>query len=202
MFDEGMLGATLEAPETFGMLSLPLWPRLLRTIGYQGTARWVALYMKGDYLLHHDGAGTGTGDSSLFLAFKRHLMVAPHLAVAHLGSAEEEAREWLVIDTHHQVVYLAPCNEARRFLAAQWPHYESVPAEHTEEERARLMKAWQEGAAPSDWAEHEAEAMRERQTRRCRLRSMSLTRGRARAKRSFSSMCARCRRGWSDPTKN
>jgi len=160
MFDERLPGAALEAPETFGILSLPLWPRLLRAIGYQGTGRWVALYIKGDYLLHTDGAGTGTGDISLFLTFKRHPIVAPHLAGVHLGSAEEEAREWLVIDTQQQALYLAPCDEARYFLAAQWPRYESL--QYTEAERVRLMKEWQEGATPSDWAEHVAEAMRER----------------------------------------
>lgn len=162
MFHERMPGATLEAPETFFILAVPLWSRLLRAIGYQGAARWVALYMRGNYLLHNDGAGTGTGDSSLFLAFKRHPLVAPHFAGAHLGNAEEEAREWLVIDTQQQILYLAPCDEARRFLAAQWPRYESLPVEFTEEERARLVKEWQEGATLLDWAKHMAEGMRER----------------------------------------
>ena len=46
MFHERMPGATLEAPETFCTLAVPLWPRLLRAIGYQGAARWVAPYMR------------------------------------------------------------------------------------------------------------------------------------------------------------
>ena len=162
MFDERLPGAALEAPETFCILAAPLWPRLLRAIGYQGAARWVALYINGNDVLHHDGAGTGTGDNSLFLVFKHYPMVAPHLAGAHLGTIEEEARECLVIDTQQHVLCLASCDDARRFLVAQWPRYESVPAEYTEEERAQLMKAWQEGVTLHEWTDHVAEAMRER----------------------------------------
>ena len=67
-----------------------------------------------------------------------------------------------MVDTQQQMLYQAPCDEARRFLAAQWSRNESLPVEFTEEEQARLVKEWQEGATLLDWAEHMAEGMCER----------------------------------------
>src|SRR5262245_11260057 len=86
MLEDPMPGAALEAPETFQILPASLWPRLPVAAGYPGTARWVAPYMSGDHVMYHDGTGAGTGDTGLFLAFKRHQVIAPHLAGTHLGS--------------------------------------------------------------------------------------------------------------------
>lgn len=92
MSDEMMPGAALEAPETFRSLAAPYWPRLLLAQGYQGGARWVALYVSGDKVCYNDGASSGTGDTILYLAYKRHSAIARHLAGAQLGSADEEAQ--------------------------------------------------------------------------------------------------------------
>jgi hypothetical protein len=161
MQEDTLPGATLEAPETFRVLLAPLWPRLSLGVGYRGPARWVALYVSSDHAIYNDGAGLASGDTSLFLAFKRHPVVAPHLAGAHLGSADEEAREWLLIDQAQQLLYLAESGEALRFLAAQWPRYD-VPLEDTGSELARLLEdGWQEISLPSDWHERLAETVRE-----------------------------------------
>ena len=112
-----MPGAALEAPETFQFLPAPLGPRLPVAVGYQGAARWVALSVSSDHAMYHDGVASGTGDTGLLLAFKRHPTIAPYVAGAHLGSAVEEASEWLLVDRQHQALYLADCEEARRFLA-------------------------------------------------------------------------------------
>jgi hypothetical protein len=161
MSDETIPGAALEAPETFRVLHAPLWPRLPVAIGYPGPARWVALYVSSDHALYHDGAGSASGDTSLFLAYKRHPVIAPHLAGARLGSADEEARDWLVIDSQHQVLYLAACDEARRFLRSQWPRNVGRPVVSTQAELERLLTDLEEIAAPPGWRERLTEAVRE-----------------------------------------
>lgn len=161
MSDELMPGTALEAPESFRVLAAPFWPRLPLAVGYRGGARWVALYVSSDHVMYTDGAGSGTGDTSLFLAYKRHRVVAPHLAGAHLGSADEEARDWLLVDQAELLLYLAEPAEARRFLTSQWPHYE-MPLGYTEAELARLLENdWQEKLVPSNWREWLAQAVRE-----------------------------------------
>jgi hypothetical protein len=160
MLDEPLPGAALEAPETFQFLPVPLWPRLPVAVGYQGTARWVARSVSRDHAIYHDGTASGTGDTGLLLAFKRHPAIAPYVAGAHLGSAEEEASEWLLVDRQHQALYLVDCEEARRFLLAQWPRYEA-PLEYTPEELARLLADLEEVASPADWRERLAETLRE-----------------------------------------
>ena len=138
-----------------------LWPRLPLAVGYRGPARWVALYVSSDHAIHNDGAGSASGDTSLFLAYKRHPAVAPHLAGADLGSADDEAREWLLIDQAQQLLYLAQEEEARRFLTAQWPRYDA-PLEDTDAELTRLLEEdWQETVLPADWHERLAETVRE-----------------------------------------
>lgn len=121
----------------------------------------MALYVSGDHVISHDGAGSASGDTSLFLAYKRHPAVAPHLGGAKLGSADEEARDWLLIDQSQQLLYLAEVEEARRFLAAQWPRY-AAQQENTEAELAWLLEDdWREELLPWDWRDHLAEAVRE-----------------------------------------
>lgn len=160
MLDESMPGAALEAPATFHFLPVPLWPRLSVAAGYPGTARWVALYLSSDQAMYHDGDGTGTGDTGLFLAFKRHPLIAPQVADAHLGRGDEEASEWLLVDRQEHALYLADSEEARRFLAAQWPRYEK-PLEYTQAELARLLEDGHELTALPDWVERLAETVRE-----------------------------------------
>jgi hypothetical protein len=111
--------------------------------------------------MYHDGAWAGTGDTALFLAYKRHPAVARHLAGAHLGGADEDARDWLLVDQAEQLLYLAAVAEARLHLAAQWPRDEGPPLEVTQEELASLRDAWREAASPPDWRERLAESVRE-----------------------------------------
>jgi hypothetical protein len=161
MLDNEMPGAQLEAPDTFQRLAAPLWPRLPLALGYSGGARWVALYVQDDKLRRYDGEGAAkVGETSLFLAYKRHPVIAPCLARAHLGSADEPARAWLLVDQAERVLYLAPPEAARRHLAAQWPRW-SAPLEYTPAELARLLAEVEETALPLDWAERLEEAVRE-----------------------------------------
>ena len=161
MLENEMPGAPLEAPDTFRLLAAPLWPRLPLALGYTGGARWVAFYLALDKVTYNDGASSGTGDTSLFLAFKRHPVVASHLAGAQLGSAAAEASDWQVVDCQEQVLYLAAQEVARWHLVAQWPHFHSQPLGYTQEELGRLLDNLKESAALPDWPAKLAEALRE-----------------------------------------
>lgn len=160
MLDNEMPGATLEAPDIFTLLAVPLWPHLPLALGYSGGARWGAFYLALEKVTYNDGASSDTGDTGLFLAFKRHPLIEPSLWDAHMGSADEEARHWSVVDRQHQVLYLAASEDARRLLATQWPRY-TAPLEYTPEELKRLLTDLEEAASPPDWAERLAEALRE-----------------------------------------
>ena len=160
MLDNEMPGATLEAPDTFTLLAVPLWPRLPLALGYTGGARWVAFYLSADTVHSHDGSGFGTGDTSLLLAYKRHPLIAPSLWGAHLGSADEEPRDWLLVDQGERLLYLAAPEAARCFLAEQWPR-SVAPREYTPAELARRLSALEETVLPPDWAERLEEALRE-----------------------------------------
>lgn len=60
-----------------------------------------------------------------------------------------------------QALYLADSEEARRFLAAQWPRY-AASLEYTEAELARLLEDdWKETSLPADWRDYLAESVRE-----------------------------------------
>jgi hypothetical protein len=83
------------------------------------------------------------------------------LAGAHLGSEEEEARQWLVVDTQQHVLYLASADEARRHLARQWPVYDGPPIEYTPEDLKRLLANLEEISTPPDLHERVTEARRE-----------------------------------------
>ena len=161
MFDEMMPGAALEAPDTFKRLAAPLWPRLPVALGYTGGARWVAFYFALDTVTYNDGASSGTGDTRLFLAFKRHPVVAPRLVGADLGGVEAEASEWLVVDRREQALYLAAQAAARWHLVAQWPRLHRPPLEYTQEELGRLLDNLKEAVSPPDWPAKLAESLRE-----------------------------------------
>jgi hypothetical protein len=161
MLDNEMPGAALEAPDTFLRLAAPLWPRLSLALGYSGGARWVAFYLALDKVTYNDGASSGTGDTGLFLAFKRHPVVAPHLAGTQLGRADTEASDWLVVDRQEQVMYLAAQAAARWHLVSQWPRFHRQPLEYTQEELGRLLDNLKEVVSPPDWPAKLAEALRE-----------------------------------------
>jgi len=89
------------------------------------------------------------------------LQLSLDLPGAHLGSADEEARTWLLLDQTQQLLYLAVVEEARRFLAAQWPRYDA-PQGNIEAELARLLEDdWREESLSVDWHDRLAETVRE-----------------------------------------
>jgi hypothetical protein len=96
-------------------------PMLAETLGYGGQARRVAFYWgSGDEAYYQDGYLSTQAEWDAYLLFVRHPLVAPHLQRYHLGSSEEEATHWLLLDREAQQIAIAPTNIARQMLMAQW----------------------------------------------------------------------------------
>ena len=90
--------------------------------------------------------------------------MAPELAAYNLGSSDGPATECLVLDRGEQVIYAAPVNSARRFLAMQHP-----PAQPTAEQVPGVETSLADLLDLSTWREAEVSqadverAMREEQ---------------------------------------
>ena len=67
------------------------------------------------------------------------------------------------MDIQQPVLYLARSEEARRFMAAQWPRSDGPPLHYTPEELARLLADadLEEATAPPNGHERLAAALRE-----------------------------------------
>lgn len=97
----------------------------LRTFGYPGSRRFVALYWTsfGDEACFDDGqrSACGLGDNWAYLGFVRRKDVWAWREEngIHLGNSEEEAKHWLVVDAETGEVFTALWREARQAVIWQ-----------------------------------------------------------------------------------
>ncbi len=135
------------------LLSVPVPPALAQTFGYPGEARFVGFFWEpgGDEIVYDDGRRSGTGDGYAFLAYRRHPAVAVHLQPYNLGSSDEPAEYYLVLDREGQRASVAPKALARDFLEEQHsprpeltPYEEVELAREAEEILQSLAEGWQE----------------------------------------------------------
>jgi hypothetical protein len=109
------------------MLNAPftLPPGFLSAFGYRGGRRFVALFWEpcGDEACYDDGQSYACGlcDNWLFLDFVRRPDVRRWLYAngIHLGSSDQPALHWLLVDSGTGEVYAAPCANARAALRFQ-----------------------------------------------------------------------------------
>ena len=115
--------------ETLVPLPVPVPPMLELALGYPGQARLVAFFWSpmGDEALYHDGLHSGVGDWTAYLAFVEHPTVEPHLRAYDLGSSEDEAQHWLVLDREARTLSVLPAENAVLLLAQQWGGRPAVP---------------------------------------------------------------------------
>jgi hypothetical protein len=100
-------------------------PDFLTRFGYRGGRRFVALFWEpcGDEACYDDGISYACGlcDNRLYLAFIRRPEVQRWLDEngIHLGSSDETARHWLVVDAGTGEVYATHRHDARATLLRQ-----------------------------------------------------------------------------------
>ncbi|HLV98698.1 MAG TPA: hypothetical protein VKT82_08485 [Ktedonobacterales bacterium] len=116
-------------PETLVPLPVPVPPMLEQALGYPGQARLVAFFWspRGDEAMHDDGRCTGVGDWTAYLAFIKHPTVEPHVRPFDLGSSEEEAQHWLVLDRETRTLSVLPVQQAALLLLQQWGIQPALP---------------------------------------------------------------------------
>lgn len=96
------------------------WPAL----GYEGEARYVAIYWErsGDEASWADGGSALCGaDWEAYRMLVDHNFAPGHPARWLLGSSEEEAAFWLVVDRVTEWAWLVPADEGPEVLRLQWP---------------------------------------------------------------------------------
>jgi hypothetical protein len=97
----------------------------LRSFGYSGGRRFVALYWEpcGDEACYDDGAtyACGMSDNWLYLGFIRQQHVYRWLDEhnLNLGNSDEAAQHWLVADALTGDLYAAPSREASAVVRQQ-----------------------------------------------------------------------------------
>lgn len=101
-------------------------PMLCEAVGYPGPARYVAFYWTpcGDEIIYSDGRLSADGHWHAWLLFTRHKEVAPHIAPYNLGSSDEEATHWLLVDRETYALYVGTPGEVLRVLRGQYADQE------------------------------------------------------------------------------
>jgi hypothetical protein len=115
-------------PEATYIGSLPRnWEQ---AFGYDGQARWLAVYWQpvGDEAVCDDGRVAGDGAWWIFSDLVDHALVGPliqvlprSLGLAALGSSDAEATHCLLLDLQERQVYVSPIDLGLRFVHNQWP---------------------------------------------------------------------------------
>jgi hypothetical protein len=102
-----------------------------RAFGYDGEARYVALYWTsvGDEAVYDDGQVSGDGNWRLFLTLRHE---NPELDQRHnVWDSDAEAEYWLLLDRQTRDLLVMPKAEALARLRQQWPSMKDLEAELT-----------------------------------------------------------------------
>ena len=137
---------------------MPAPPMLAEAIGYPGRARYVVLYWTpyGDEVIYTDGRLSADGHWHAWLLFTRHRTIAPHLQAYNLGSSDEEATHWLLVDRETCVLYVGTPGEVLRVLRGQYadqapdgkPQGEGISDEITLDDFRSLIDSFVEISGP------------------------------------------------------
>jgi hypothetical protein len=91
---------------------------LEETLGYEDDARYIAFYWTpfGDEVMWDTGWSSATGNWTAWLIFVRHPRIAPALTSYNLGSSDQTAAHWLLLDRHERTVSVGPGTDVHAFL--------------------------------------------------------------------------------------
>jgi hypothetical protein len=161
--------------DTLRTLPIPVPPMLEQALGYNGQARLVAFYWSpsGDEARFDDGVVSADAERLTYLGLLEHPRVAPLLSASDLGSNEQEARQWLLLDREARVLYALPAREAAGLLYHQWatrPDALSVP--EPSDDMAAVLKAFTEEVGWQDVPVDQAGVERRRQEQGARRAAM------------------------------
>jgi len=106
----------------FKQIAISAPPMLAEAMGYPGRARYVAFYWTpcGDEVIYTDGHLSADGYWHSWLLFTRHRTIAPYLQEYNLGSSDEEATDWLLVDRETYALYVGTPGEVLRVLRGQY----------------------------------------------------------------------------------
>jgi len=125
------------------LLSVPVPFQLEECCGYTGEARFVAFFWGiGDESYYADGRVSGTGEWDGYQLFVNHWRVQPALRGFDLGSSEDPAMHWLILDRHTRRLSVAKAAVAEQLLRQQWkmPDQEEPILVVSKEEWDRLVQ--------------------------------------------------------------
>jgi hypothetical protein len=88
------------------------------TLGYEHDVRYVAFYWTpfGDEVMWDTGWSSATGNWTAWLIFVRHPRIALALTSYHLGSSDQAAAHWLLLDRHERTLWVGPGKAVHAFL--------------------------------------------------------------------------------------
>jgi hypothetical protein len=91
---------------------------LEEAFGYHGPSRWVAFYWtpSGDELVYDDGTVSADGSWVAWLTFLHHPRIAPALHSYHLGSSDDDATHWLLLDREMRILSIGTAAAGKHFL--------------------------------------------------------------------------------------
>ena len=133
-------------------------PMLCEAIGYPGPARHVAFYWTpcGDEIMYSDGRASADWHWHAWLLFTRHNSIAPHIAPYNLGSSDEEATHWLLVDRETNALHVGTPVGVLRALRGQYADQapaseaqgDDIPGEITLEDFRGLIDSFVEVSGP------------------------------------------------------
>ena len=156
-------------------LPIPVPPMLEQALGYSGSARLVAFYREpaGDEAMFDDGVVSADAEWPAYLVWLEHPRVAAQLRACDLGSSEQEARQWLLLDRTARVLYALPAREAAALLYEQWATRPDAPSEsEASDDMAAVLKAFTDEVGWQDVPGDLAAVERRRQAQGTRLTAM------------------------------
>jgi hypothetical protein len=118
-------------PEQEGLIPLPIPvpPSLQGALGYGGEARYLAIWWEpaDDKAMWSDGRTTTDGWWHGFLAYVQHPRVEPYVEPYDLGSREEPAAHYLLLDLVDRQAYIGTARQVTRFLHDYTPRPDLTP---------------------------------------------------------------------------
>jgi hypothetical protein len=110
-------------------LPIPVPPSLAGALGFGGEGRFLALWWEAaaDEAMWSDGRTTTNAWRHGFLTYVQHPRVGPYLAPYDLGSSEEPAVHYLLLDLVDRQAYVGTASQVTRFLREYTPRPDLTP---------------------------------------------------------------------------